>query len=141
MILYRPLWPLLRPFWPLLRPFWSLLKPNSNKFELFDQLRAKFDHRLWSNSNFEAKFDLKFEFRIRHFQSNSEFFPVLFEIRPSLVWGGYPSSCLSMSSLFIFVVRQIAKNEIFVSYQCFSTIVLRNRIFHLKYNVNIWECL
>ncbi len=55
------------------------------KFELFDPLRNKFDSRIQLNSNFETKFDLELEFRIRYFKSNYELFSVEFEIRPSLV--------------------------------------------------------
>ena len=54
------------------------------KFEIFDQLNAKFDSRILSNSNSETKFDLEFEFWIRHCRPNSDFFWVEFEIRPSL---------------------------------------------------------
>ena len=47
-----------------------------------------------SNSNLGAKFDLEFEFKIQHFQSNSEVFRVDFEIRPSLNWSKHKSHSL-----------------------------------------------
>jgi hypothetical protein len=60
------------------------------KKSVFDQIRllhvlTKFGHRLRSNSNFKTKFDLEFEFRIRHFQSYSVPGRICFEIRLSLV--------------------------------------------------------
>jgi len=68
-------------------------KPKSQFFDLIwlfhGQIQPywnKIEHRLWSNSNFKAKFDLKFKFWIRLSWSNSESFLVNFEIRPSLVW-------------------------------------------------------
>ncbi len=71
------------------RPFFPLLLANLYKLELFFQLNAKLDNRLLSNSNSRVKFDLKFEFRIQHFQSNSDFCQVWFKIRPSLHSGAF----------------------------------------------------
>jgi len=46
---------------------------------------TKFDGQIHSNSKWGTKFDLKFEFQIRQFRSNSELFKVKFEICPSLM--------------------------------------------------------
>ncbi len=45
----------------------------------------KFDDRIWLNSNFDLKSDLKFKFPIRNFSSNSELFWVKFKFLPCLL--------------------------------------------------------
>ena len=84
--------------------FRATSRPNSTKFDPGQTVLVKLDHRIRSNLNLDLKFDLVFEFRIQHFQSNSEFFRVYFEIRPSLVTTSLPKAvALQIELIFKFL--------------------------------------
>ncbi len=78
------------------------------KFDIVDKLEVKFDRLLWSNSNFEFKFDLTFVIQIRHFLSNSEFFRNSSELTLQLT----SDSCLFKYAVFVSISWEHSQPEV-----------------------------